>query len=508
MRTLILRLLAVFMLALALSSCLKEHIKNGTPNYGDDYPVQFTLNIPVSGPSSRAMSVADENEIGTIDVWAFYKSGSDYRFGYRADSVDTELIQNLPNPSGKQIRVIVEAKAYASQQRFVVLANARNEIAAAYPALGYPPAGQKLDDVMAKIISTERKGEWLTSSADVNYPLIPMYAKTEEVLVDGPDIIIGIHPNSYPMLRMLARVDVRLKNDIANFVLEEVRLYNRKTAGFVSYEFSNFLDMSPAAGSRVQQAAVPLTNSNYTGAGNEGVAGNSGKPYLKPTVTYLSTGTDTYGHNEFIRSIYTYESPSYTDDDRLKGTALVVGGKYNGSSATTYYRINLKTNDDFSANASSHILRNHLYDVEIQRVNGSGAKTPDEAYEGVSQITVKILCWSEQNINSPIYGIYNLIVDKSVVSMPRSGGSEKLYVFTDFANSADYPDGWTLDLTGMPSWITSVTPVSGAAGVTTEVIVTVAANTSGVSRTGTFHIKAGNITKTITVTQLVPRMIN
>ena len=492
MRTLASRFLALSAIVLILGSCMKEHssvIK--TPSYSDEVPVELTFSIP-GGGATRAMSEAAESQIGTIDVLAFYSSGSEYRLGYYAKEKGREVIVELPSTDGRQLKITVEARAYTTQQVFVVLANASDELAAAFPT---PPVGQKLEDIMAKIVSTKGAGEWLASTGDTGFPPIPMYAQTDPMLITA-DATSGTPPHTNPLIRMLARVDIALKSTIpaTEFTLEEAMLYNHKTAGFVSYEFSDFHVSATTTGSRVFQAAVPPQPPYISNA--------TGDPIIPNAVTYTSDkSTDARG--KFVRTVYAFESPAYTQADRLKGTAIIVGGKYNGSSTTTYYRINLKIEGDMSSNASSDILRNHLYDVEIQSVDGPGAGNPDDAYRGTSDITVRIMCWNEQPIDAPIPGQYNLIVDKSEFAFAAEGGSgnsQTLNIYTDFKNLPDYPDGWTIEKDNAYSWLT-LTPLTGPADATTPVAITVTPNTGTQARKATFEVVAGNLSKTITVIQ-------
>ena len=382
MRAQILRLLTISAVALMITSCFKERSSIAVlPAYNNEQPIELTFSIP-SNAASRAMSETDENEIGIINVLAFFKSGSDYRFGYYAKEKSRNIGSiALPTP-GRQLKLTVEARGYALEQCFVVLANASDELAQALSSL---PVGQTLENVMAKIVSTKGAGEWIDENG--NFAPIPMYAKTNSYLITA-DMDIGKIPHSYPLIRMLARVDIRLKEGIDNFELEEAMLYNHKTAGFVSYEFSDFkLDIggtlvtpdgtneATEKGSRVTKAAVPPDsyNSNY-----------DGDPIVPGTVTYLAD------NGEFISTIYAFESPAYTEEDRLTGTAIIIGGKYNGSDDITYYRINLKLDDDTSDNASSHILRNHLYNVVIKSVSSPGYETEEDAYMGGSEIEIYV----------------------------------------------------------------------------------------------------------------------
>ena len=447
-----------------LFSCNTEQIVDG-PASNEELPIEFTVNIPSVTPGTRSMTTLDENTIVSVDVLAFYNDGSgNYRYGYTAPSVNRSIV-------GDQLTETVTVKNYTAQQQFVILVNATNELTSAGIILN-----EVLPNAMRKIVCATGNGEWpARNNGSSDFKAIPMYAKSATmVVVEGMPSPIG----PFPLIRMLARIDIRLKDpDVNNFKLTKAMLFNYKTAGYVAYDFSSYTPIpQPAA----TQAAVPLTGNH------------SGDPILSPTVFYAaSTASDPRG--EIIQSIYTYESPAFTIADRLKGTAIVVGGLYNGSLDTTYYRINLKTTDDTDpTHASSHILRNHLYDVVIQSVGGPGAETPIDAYKGITNLVVEILLWNSAGINVD-FPQYHLTVSKDHLYFPGAGGSQTFTVTTD------YPDGW--EIVDLPSWIT-VSPSSESTSTTgTTLTVTLGQISSITTLNGSFGIKAGNLTKTILVTQ-------
>ena len=453
------------LIALFPHSCVSEKIVDG-PQSSEEVPVEFTVNIPYMAPETRSMIITEESKVSTVDVLAFYNDGNgQYRYGYTAPSVSRNI-------NGSQLTETVKAKNYTLPQQFVVLVNASDELAAAGIILN-----ELLPSAMNKIVCASGNGEWPAhNNGSPTFKEIPMYAKTDPQVVSEATPSIG----TFPLIRMVARIDIRLKSNITNFELTQAMLFNYKTAGYVAYDFSAFDPDIPAA----TVATVPAAGDH------------SGDPIKAPTVTYLaSTASDPLG--EVIRSIYTFESPRFTEANRLKGTAVVVGGKYNGSLTTTYYRINLLTTDDDDpsyAYISSHILRNHSYDVEIQSVGGPGENTPIDAYLGSVKLVAKILEWNNALHNVEIPNPYTLMVDKDHLYFPGTGGSQTFVVITD------YPDGW--DIVDLPSWIT-VSPSSGSANHPSGAILTVDVDplSSLPMRSDTFGVRAGNLTKTIRVSQ-------
>ncbi len=349
--------------ALVLASCAKEP-DAPLPQEGEDKSVCFEMSISAAtgtrGTDTRAMSVADEGTINTIDVLAFLQDGQGvYRYAYTATNIRRD-----------DLTVTATVKGYSIPQLFVVLANASTEFSAAGITLNEP-----LANAMQKLVSTKgTAGQWnARNNGGAAFDYIPMYAKTTPVIVDTDNKQIG----TFPLIRMVARIDLKIKATISNFKLIDARLFNQKTAGYVAYDFSDFLI------DRAYAAAVPAANTT------------TGTPILAGTVAYAADYT-TDAKGEIVRSIYTYESPAYGESGKLTGTAIVIGAQYNGTLG--YYRVNLKTADDMdNTHLSSHILRNHNYKVEIQSVAGPGTETPEEAYEGKVTVTVNVVIgdWEE-----------------------------------------------------------------------------------------------------------------
>jgi len=455
-----------------LSGCTRERITEG-PDWEGALPVQFTLSIPGANGGSRAMTDDDENSITAINVLAFYQSGSDYVYGYAPS-----LVSNSVSGDGTTMTMTVKVNISDMAQQFVILVNASAELASA----AIQP-NDRLADAMDKVLSMSN-GEWPARKNGTGpFKAIPMYAKSIPQVVTSTATTLG----SSDLVRMVARMDVSLKSTIlpAKFVLTEGMLFNYQKGGYVSYERSSF-DTSSGTG-KATAAAVPAA----------GV--NPGDPILEPTTPYSAAVG-----GAIKQMLYTYESPAYTEANKLKGTALVVGGKYNGSPTTTYYRINIKTITEPVANYTSPILRNHLYDVVIQDVTGPGYSTPMEAYRGDSSgITVQIQAWNQANRDYPIgqeSGPYNLVVNSESFAILPEGTAANSLTLTITSNN---PAGWSIGTptyspAGTEEWLT-IAPMTGTTG-TIPVTLTATPNYTA-NRSATFVITVGNLKKTITVTQ-------
>ena len=113
------------------------------------------------------------------------------------------------------------------------------------------------------------------------------------------------------------------------------------------------------------------------------------------------------------------------------------------------------------------------------------------------QIATRVVPWNHSNLNF-IFDIENYLrVNKTSFLFPYTAGNDTLKIETTLAG------GWTIVNNSASAWLT---PSPGAAdtspGVTASTVtLTAAANNTSSPRSGTFTVKAGDMEKTITVTQ-------
>lgn len=341
------------------------------PVPGDEISVRFSIRAGgAAGDETRSILKDDESEISTIDVLAFVEdANNDFRYAYKASTLSTN---ENDGANGREVTVTVTAKGYSARQQFVVLVNASQELAAAGIILN-----EKLSDAVKKITCASGGGEWpAKNNGAAAFKRFPMYAKTTAQVVDSNTGSIG----DYPLIRMVAKVNVKLAAGVTNFRLVNASLFNYKTAGYVAYDFSGF------NGTVASLPAIPAAGDH------------TGDPILEPTVFYAADyGNDPKG--VISNSIYTFETDGIPDENsKLTKTALVIGGYY-GSNTTdiVYYRIDFKTTDDLSAAVSGGLLRNHEYNVTVQSVAASGYESALKAYLGDKPVefTVEVTPWNE-----------------------------------------------------------------------------------------------------------------
>lgn len=483
-------MLSTITLALILFACERDDARPANEAGGEAF-VQLVLKLPGAGngPFSRAISPSpgDENRISEIDVLAFVRNNSDWVYDYSAEFVGTTISETDPNT----LVVTATVRTMTQDQRFVILANSADELAEINLIRGETLAG-----IDRMLICSTGGGEWPanTNGEQNDFVPFPMYTITEPEQITPETENIG----SYPMLRMVARIDVTLVLDLDNFELDDAYLFNYKTAGYVSYG-NNFSTDDPSF--RVTSPAVP------------DVGNHSGVPPLSPTVIYpANKSIDTRG--EIKNSIYTFESEAITSEtDKTTKTALVIGGTYNATGNKSYYRIDLKTEEDpVATNISSGILRNHLYKVEIQQVSGEGYSTALSAYIGDARLTANVRSMDLANQNVILDGQYFLNVEINGSGIFYSeGGAESFTVKaeTDYIiESQGFRDGIYIDVEYIPAvgqgddWLV-ITDTSGAEGgslreFTIEVDRTKLTNVTS-TLVARVSVSAGNMTRVIDI---------
>ncbi|NCC09397.1 MAG: hypothetical protein EOM31_02655 [Bacteroidia bacterium] len=182
------------------------------------------------------------------------------------------------------------------------------------------------------------------------------------------------------------------------------------------------------------------------------------------------------------------------------------GGYYNyptNQSQVSYYRIDIPAYDDAGKaipESMGDILRNFLYDIEIQKVSSSGYDTPEDAFEGRVNVDTSIVPWNLATMDEVSFeGIYGLTLSRTVCSYTTTGATNEKLVIT-----TDYNEGWeaTFIPAAASSWLKwhSNTPVNdqgrffGSKGTTT-LQFNVSPNQTGESRHAMLKIKVGRLTK-------------
>ena len=321
----------------------------------------------IESSETRSLTDAEEVKVEEVDVLLFSSSGNyvGYAAGY-------DWNYNLSSNSGT-------FKAYVqtgTNLTFVIVTNARAEVIA---------ATKTTLSAFVSSLMVSSTNEWpanINGSSD--FRLIPMYGKiTGQTVSETYTEIPNNVSESIYLIRMLARIDVSKAATISesDFELTSASIFQRNDKGFVAY---NSLD----ANNNVTSTNIPT----------------SAVKTKLPNLAYNITSS------VLTNSIYTFESKGI--NDRTKATAIVVGGKYDSSLETTFYRIDIPpATPPASGFLSGDILRNHIYNIEIQGVTGPGFETEEDAYDKLNvNLKTKVTKWVDGGQKES--DNYYVIVDK------------------------------------------------------------------------------------------------
>ena len=272
-------------------------------------------------------------------------------------------------------------------------------------------------------------------------------------------------PPTISLLRMTAKVTVQTDPSVKDFTVEGIKMYKTANSGSIAPD------------------AAALTKGVVTNASD---------------VTFGDISTD------FAASQVFYETPA-------KKAFLIVKGKYKdteGKDNVGYYKVQMykdaeKSNEEFD------LLRNHNYIVTIKSVNEAGYSKEADAVAGDAENRMKVTVVDD---NPPIVDMisckdYELGVC-APLTMDGNGGTIKATVVTSFKNSSNTYD---YKITGAPDWVKveaakriklpTTSADGGKQGALDDIPITVAKNTTDHERTATLTVTAGDLTRTITITQ-------
>ena len=495
MKRLLYYILPVLLLAVVISSCRDDN-EELYPSGGKDgaISVAFTVNMPSkSSPGTYALDDKDENKITEVDILAFKVSGMKEEFAYHAKA---KSISDLTTNGSKKKFETTLFKDGTNQYVFVILANSTKHIDDVFTS-GIAKGTEK-DVILSQLKLKDDVGRWITRNSDksgASYMNIPMWGETAKTVVQDNTTITGVS-----LLRMLSKVDIKvaLENDSKTFTLSSVHLYNAYSNGRIVPATAN-IDTE----SSTMKVKNPTTQGTYT----------------KGPIGYDDTNSDlttTYS----VGDIYTFESsvPYNSGNAELsKMTCVVIGGKFDGDSDATYYRVDFGTTDKVSGKTTYYDLkRNHKYEINIKRVKSIGYGTPEEAFNARAvNIEAEVLQWDE-----------GWSTDEDWNGNEKLSTSERDFVFSKAARdenstdnilsiSTDAAGGWKVtkieDVTDAANpvditkdanpWVKPNMMNSNKVNIKEEMKLLVTENESGATRYAKIYIQAGRLIITVNVTQ-------
>lgn len=371
-------LIAGALLLLTVSSCVDDRYADNRGGVGDgETLVKFSVWLPGSSSTTRALTADEENHVETIDILIFEQGGNWVENARCSGSDITDVTPNGSNISKKSFTI----KMHHGTYDMVMLGNARELVS------GMNMTGKtKLEILTMLTEQMPAQGKWLTDASNMAYKNIPMWGDIGNVTIDGNTQ--NLDAKDIHLTRMLARVDVQIATGV-KFVLTSVDVYNYNTEGALvptaNWDSSNKRVNAPTIPSNSTLTKEPLEYNNEN------------------SKTEINT-TD----NKCAMEIYLFEAENHTDNGHTTGkgllnrTCIVVGGRYENDLKLSYYRADFSTGTGDSEKFLD-VLRNHHYTFNITKVGSSGHDTSEGAFKGTQNIdfTVKVTNWGD-NINVPL----------------------------------------------------------------------------------------------------------
>lgn len=369
----------------------------------DEVPLlsaDFTLvNLSVSASNSGTTVTADNSAstIKSLCILQFNANGTDFGT-LRHVGIGTETSLN----SGSYSATLLQSVNADDRYKLVILANLLDY------TIFHGMAGKSYAEVQQACLSQELSGESNVPAFDATHPF-PMFG----IVNDGDPLEIseGMTLGSVSLVRALARVDIGVGTKDADT--------DTWTKGPVKFNLTQIQIWKAGK----QYAYMPAKDNFSSASGALTI--NTPSP-VGSTETKTYTGTDIITNSTYCsEKIYLPEAAlqwgDVYDDNHTNRLAIIVGGKYNGSQTETFYRVDF-TYDEGSKD-KMNVLRNHIYQFTISKVEASGYATAELAYNS-----------KPKNLN------FNATIERWYVEQPTSVPSILGYYLSYQGFNGEYVD--------------------------------------------------------------------
>ncbi len=340
------RLFYILTSLLVLSSCTDElSVSNEYRDVreGDDVKVQFTINAPEEGiAETRTLGDFGEPEVTAqkdLNLWLFVFDKN----GVFVQAAEATLGDNVTDGSHTDTKFTATLNATSSQRiiHFIAFDNTAgehslaNQIATAMNQFGTEAS------MIPKLFATAGQA-----------------AYWQRIVVNGIEEGPLATNGCVPLVRNFAKVSVAKDTSITDavFTLEGFTIINVPDRGTIA----------PFKGGFVEYVTAEKTQKSY-----QTLSGNTiGYEGSTPANTEYSSGDTDIN----LKPHYLYETPNASGDAKGR-TALIVKGKYNESTTSSYYKVDLiydNPQDEAAGHLFYNILRNFEYEVTINEVTGNG----------------------------------------------------------------------------------------------------------------------------------------
>ncbi|MDR2955393.1 MAG: BACON domain-containing protein [Prevotella sp.] len=408
----------------------------------EEIDIPFSLNIPEA--SDVSLKSSDDNSIRSIDLLMFDASNNFLQ----------RIQVNNVSGAGAVKTFNVRLAATAQARTFHVIANGRDQNSADIVNFSTVTPGMTQSTAIPAL-----KTNMLAANSAPELPLI-MWGR-----VTLPGITPTTTTGTIDMLRTVASIRTECATPTASNGMNDFSL-----AGFTVLKTSNMGKVAPNA--YTDPAVTPSTVSLISGSAHIDYTAASG------------TGIWANATSNSTPELYVYERSNVLDNT---GLSVIIRASYKGVDG--YYKVWLKNN----LGQVIHIVRNHRYIIQISKVSGAGYQTLQEAMNAThsSNIFVEISDNDDDITDIIVDSTYKLGISSNAITITGSG-EQSIGAALKTNTSA------TLSISSNVSWITN-------GGYTSQpnnrYAMKATFGTTTVSRNGTITVRAGNLTRTITVTQ-------
>lgn len=448
-------LIALAFLA-GFAACSNEELNTSAKGNGNVLMLNYRTDGGIEGQTYALPATSDECRIDEVYTLFFRSSSHPTKPNQYAGYARTEVSSTTSSgtvritmPEGEDANAEWQLLFLANFDRYAVLEGEAN-------------VEDLLKNKVASLTYSEAKSYLSVANEDdsgFSSPLPMSVSMTKPDLGNVADITFR---------RRVARIDVSNSAPASNFVLETVMVANARTGSYL-FDEGGFL-MSDFI--------------HYTGQNVDASAGVvQAKLYVFPNFVKIAS----------IRDNMT--------------TCLIIGGKYNGSNMTTYYRVNV------SASTSQNLKANGVYTINISAVSGAGETDPGKAYNG-SDLKMKYTLneWDDTFLETYVFDANGngLGVSRRNVVFSEEGDQKvELEVFTIRSSthplSGDWSVGPVSGLDGSSFFATRGTTESTRKYVQVGVL---SGNTGATNRQGAFVVTWGTISVSVNLTQLSPASVS
>lgn len=435
-----------------LTSCVDE---NETPHNPKDGSLSLSYRIDGAEEIQTYAKPAEvhEREVGEVYT-LFFRAASHAQANTYVGYTRTGVSQNTA--TGNARVTLPDGESVDDEWQLIFLAN--------FDRYAFLDNEKNVDDFFKNKVATK-------SFADAKAYLKAYYVDKTGIKAPLPmssSFTKAANTNvaSITFKRRVARIDL-VNNSTTPFILESAQVWNARARGHMLDEGGTFV--SDANFLNYDQQVVKA----------EGATSILAKLYAMP-------------NHVMVPTIQDHET-----------TCLIIGGKYNGSATTTYYRVNVS-----SPTGAQNVRANGAYTINITNVTDAGETDPGEAYDKTQlKMDYTINEWDDDFLGTYIFDEHGnglAVSQRNVIFSDKGNQEVQLEVFTILSASNPISGSWTV---GAPAGADATFFESSKVASPADryiIVKAIADNETTADREATATVSWGSINLPVQLKQLNP----